>query len=287
MSAVKTDNLWIELNQYGFLEVAGAKAGEFLQGQLTCNVPDAAGGTAIAGAYCSPKGRVISQFMLAGLAPDRFLLRMRSDLVESTAAVLHKYGVFSRVKIEDVSSGWKAFGLLGQANAPEAEAEDAVVVGIGDGIREIWSTAPAAAELEAQLDSNFNKGDADDWNRTMIQHRRAEICAATSDQFLPNMLGYTDDGTVHFRKGCYTGQEIIARTHYRGSVKRQLSLVSGQGLPPAAGNELMAGQKTIGSLVNTAAADTGWVGLAVIAETSPEGAQPTLADGREVATSTD
>ena len=88
----------IRLDDYAFLQVEGAKALPFLQGQLTCNVQDATPAGVLPGAYCTPKGRVIASFLLWARSPDSVLLRLRADIADDTATVLGKYAALSRVR---------------------------------------------------------------------------------------------------------------------------------------------------------------------------------------------
>jgi len=266
------------LTHYGFLQIVGAKAAEFLQGQLSCNMNDCQDSTPIPGVYCTPKGRVISNFMILRLADDRFLMRLRDDIADTTAEVLRKYGVFSRVTIERPEPAYIALGrIIENDEAIDEAIEGATAIVRGSGYQEVWMPA----ELGASLATSDK---ADHWRLAMLRAGKVDIGARTSDEFLPNMLGFTRDGSVHFKKGCYTGQEIVARAHYRGAVKRDLYHAKGEGQAPSAGTELYADSKTVGVVVDAVKSDQGWEGLAVCGEAANNGCARTE-DQREVSLS--
>jgi hypothetical protein len=281
----------IRLDEYGFLVVEGARALQFLQGQLTCNVQDATPETVLPGAYCTPKGRVISSFLLWARAPETVLLRMRADLVANTAAVLGRYAALSRVRVSPAAMD--CIGLLGSGIAtalaglvPAWPASARAVVGDGErgivrcdeaGERvEIWVPRADTAALWETLAARVGSAQPAAWRLALIRAGEAEVQHATSDEFLPQMLGYDASGAVSFRKGCYTGQEIIARTHYKGSVKRRLRRLRGTaGSCPAAGAELLQGDtgRAAGKVVESAPDGTGaFEILAVLADDAVEGA---------------
>lgn len=287
--------LAIRLGDYAHLAVEGARAAEFLQGQLTCNVPDAGATRVLPGAYCTPKGRVVASFLLWQPEPERVLLRLRADIAEPTAALLSKYGVFSRVRIGAPVPPLACFGLLGMAVRERladvfrewpAALNAATPAGAGCLIRrdesgalhELWVEAQAADAWWERLCARLDQGEASRWRHALVCRAEAEIQAATRDEFLPQMLGYDTSGAVSFRKGCYTGQEVVARTHYRGSVKRHLhALVAAGSACPAVGTGVVCGERSVGTVVECGTdPETHCAVLAVIADEALAAGAPAL-----------
>lgn len=271
---------------YAFVAVDGANARTFLQGQFTCNLDDAAPDRVLPGAYCTPKGRVIASFLLWQPESERVVLRLRADILADTVAVLNKYGVFARVKITACEPAWHAIGLLGpdlaSALAPlftrlparrgELVRQDDVALLQRDErgeVLELWVAGDTLAQWLARLATRVATAHESDWRRTLVARGAAEVSAATREQFLPQMLGFDQSGAVHFRKGCYTGQEIVARTHYKGAVKRHLQRLAGQAATlPLPGAELIdAGSgRGIGTIVDVAGNGVRFELLAVLGD---------------------
>lgn len=276
---------FVRLVDYGFAAVEGSKASEFLQGQLTCNVFEAECGKPVPGAYCTPKGRVISSFLLCRFSHERIIMRMRADILDSTVEVLNRYGVFSRVRIGRCAPEMRCFGLLG-AGLRESlgdlfptwklhtedcfHDQEGLLISLDPGAAraEIWTRADAAEPLAATLRGHFQETTPDAWRLALIRNGTAEVQAATRDLFLPQMLHYDKAGAVSFRKGCYTGQEIVARAHYRGSVKRHLHRIGSNCTePPAPGSELVdtSGSRSVATVIEAAPDGHGGCEMLVVA----------------------
>ena len=262
---------FMTLDCFGFMELAGARSVDFLQGQLTCDLRQASATHAVAGAWCTPKGRVICSLMAWPRQADSVLLRLHADLLQATAEQLAKYAALSRVRITPAPV--HCFGLLGPIDtllqpmgltAPLA-AGDIQPVADGALLRcdatgerhELWVQQEAATQWRDRLRAALPEGNMNDWRLALVRVGVVEVEAATRELFLPQMLGYDQDERVSFRKGCYTGQEIIARTHYKGGVKRHLHRLIGRGEPPPPGSALERDGQSAGTVVGSACSGEG------------------------------
>ena len=259
------------LLHYDLLRLDGPDSRKFLQGQTSCDWQQISETRSSRGAYCNLKGRVISSFVGATPNDDCALLRMAADLCDSTRVLLNKYIVFSKAKISETRRQHHVIGLWGDdaharitavfGHCPDTElatysdGADAVVVQLdADGKRfECWLSDQRARELWPSLSSGASVVSAGRWEADNIRAGLADICAATQDLFIPQQLNYQLTGALNFKKGCYTGQEVVARMQYRGKLKRRLyaaTLVSNT--PAAPGSELFAGDndQSIGNVVS-------------------------------------
>lgn len=234
--------LMMALDDYAFITIEGARALPLLQGQFTCDVNRASPEHVIEGAYCTPKGRVIANFLLWAATPERVVLRLRSDIVEPTISVLSRYAALSRVTLHRETLA--CTGVLGDgitaigARVPGGWPREPLAVSSHDAHQivqcddigrrfEIWSSPDRLPALHQMLASFCTMAPSTHWRLALIRERKAEIVAATAGEFLPQMLGYDRGDMVSFRKGCYTGQEVVARARYKGSVKRRLYRLTG------------------------------------------------------------
>ena len=225
------------LNLHGFLSLIGPDSANFLQGQTTCDLDKVDQNHATLGAYCTPKGRMISSFLVASPVENTIHLRMRRDICESTLAVLSKYIVFSKAEICDTSENLTAIGFYGtesakwlqeifgelpsqQYAAKTLDGKTLIQLDQAGELFELWLNAES---LNTVLDScPITEAPLDPWIETNIAAGIGEVCAATQEEFIPQMLNMDITGAVSFSKGCYTGQEVVARMHYRGKSKRRM-----------------------------------------------------------------
>jgi folate-binding protein YgfZ len=270
LAALDDASVIVPLANWSVLAANGPESAKFLQGQLTCNVLDVSDSHSVTGAFCTPKGRTLASFQLARRDPASYWLRMRSDIVEPTAAALAKYAVFSKTKLAPAEE-LLLLGLHGAAAAAaitafagsRPTARHGVVQTAGGLILqcddaglwfECWLPAAEAAALWQHCTGSCVAAGSRYWRWLNVRAGIAEIGAATRDQFIPQMLNYRHIGAISFNKGCYTGQEIVARAHYRGQVKRHLYRAAVDAPPPAIGTELRhAGGRAIGSVVEAVA----------------------------------
>jgi tRNA-modifying protein YgfZ len=279
------------LNNEGLLHIKGPDSLTFLQGQTTCDTREAGPEQAVPGVYCTPKGRTVADFLLVTLSDDQFALRMRRDVVAAAAEVLGKYIIFSKAELEPSDDGWQIAACWGDDAAtllrsiftelPEGKygavsGKDFHLVQIDDQGKQFECYFSTGCELTNQLTRDCNPGDQGDWEALQIAAGIARIESATVEEFIPQTLNYDLTGFISFTKGCYTGQEVVARLHYRGKSKRRGyagTLTASQ--PPAAGTPLFAsgGDKAVGNVVNACRDSEGviWVMASATADGASSG----------------
>ncbi|MBK5435323.1 folate-binding protein YgfZ [Pseudomonas sp. TH32] len=226
------------LSHEGVLAVRGSDAAKFLQGQLTCNLNYLSDTQASLGARCTQKGRMQSSFRIL-LQGDGVLLAMASELLEPQLADLKKYAVFSKSKLTDESAAWVRFGvsdadpLLASLGLELPAETDSVVrsgeliaIRVSPGRAELWAPAAQADTLRSQLAAQLNEGELNQWLLGQIRAGIGQVMPQTRELFIPQMLNLQAVGGVSFKKGCYTGQEIVARMQYLGKLKRRLYRLS-------------------------------------------------------------
>jgi folate-binding protein YgfZ len=224
------------LNRYGVLSVSGADAREFLHAQLTVDIRNLPPQHAALAGWCSAKGRLLATLLVVP-APQRFLLQLARDLAPTVAKRLSMFVLRAKVKVADESDAWAQFGVW-DAPAPAAVTWEGERVSVPRGEGRTLVLEPAA---QATITANASE---EAWTLQEIRAGRPLITAATQDQFVPQMVNLEQLEGVDFRKGCYPGQEIVARAQYRGQVKRRMVR-----LPAPAGAPLRPGDEFNGGVV--------------------------------------
>ena len=269
----------------GFLAVTGPEAAKFLQGQLTCDVLAVSPDQSSPGCHCTPKGRMIASFSLTQTTPERFDFALPRDVIPLLQQSLGKYMVFSKASLEDCTQRGVLFGLsgddasaiiqqsfgaipdtlYGQVNNTEGHC---INIGGREPLYEVWLRREHAARFWKEARKKLAAADSQAWDLLNIRTGRTTINAQTSGLFLPQMLNFDTIGGVSFTKGCYTGQEVIARTHYRGAVKRRMQRFnSNMDECPADGTDVFSEGKNIGTIVASTQAEATLVeGLMVLQE---------------------
>lgn len=269
------------LTHEGILTVRGPDAGKFLQGQITCNISYLGTSGSSLGARCTPKGRMLSSFRIVSVA-DGFLLAMSRELLEPQLAELQKYAVFSKAKLADESAVWARFGLsggdaalqaLGLELATEADCvagnDSLIAIRLSDGRAELWAPIEQAEALHAHLSEQLPEASLNDWLLAQIRAGIGQVTGSTRELFIPQMINLQAVGGVSFKKGCYTGQEIVARMQYLGKLKRRLYRLRMAGdQSPAPGSELFSPvhRSAVGEVVLAAASTEAVELLAVLQE---------------------
>jgi len=249
----------------GLIRFSGDDAQTFLHNQLTCDVAALAVGRSTYGAYCTPKGRVLASFLL-WRTESAYFMQLPAALREPIQKQLTKFILRSKVKAEDATGEWVLLGASGgdaatltqraTGKAPSGVHEAAAAPGVvaiclpGDRCEVVVRWDKAAAVVEA----GWQNAGPEYWEWLDIRAGIPVITPATQEEFVPQMVNLDLIGGVSFEKGCYPGQEIVARMHYRGTLKQRMyrAAVSG-GDAPQPGDKLYSpdfGDQACGTIVN-------------------------------------
>jgi len=230
----------VSLDSLGVLRARGADVVSFLQGQLSNDVALLGPGRSLLAGYHNPQGRVIALLHLVQASAGEVLAILPRELTAAVASRLAKFILRAKVRLADESPLWRLTGLV----APESPADpapafagelpgalndsarlgEAIAVRIGARPARwlVLSSAGAASASAPLAFAGCPPMAFERWRALAVAAGEPQICAATSEQFVAQMLNLDVLGAIAFDKGCYTGQEVIARAHYRGRVKRRL-----------------------------------------------------------------
>jgi len=211
------------LSRYGVLSVKGDDAREFLHAQLTNDIQGLAPDRAALAGWCSAQGRLLATFLVIP-APQGFLLQLARDLAPGVARRLGMFVLRLKVKIADESAAWVQDGIWdADLQLPDVAWKDGTVT-VRVGERRYLQISPSSRPLDAAASEDL-------WILQEIRAGRPFISSATQDKFVPQMVNLEKLGGVDFQKGCYPGQEIVARAQYRGQVKRRMVQMQGAARP--------------------------------------------------------
>ena len=213
------------------LKIDGNDAAKLLQGQITCNINDITETQSSLGALCTPNGRAITTFLLAK-TNDAFLMVLPKELLETVKKRLQMYILRSAVTLTDCSEQLCLIGLL------QAKTTDNKLFGTSqqDSLSITIDNAPNRQLMITEVDQaitlwsdlvnhqGFLPAPSEQWRYLDIMAGLPWLTSETSEEFIPQMLNLDQLGGISYNKGCYTGQEIVARTHYLGKAKRALCL---------------------------------------------------------------
>lgn len=240
----------IELNgvaalpHLGVVRVEGEDAVKFLQGQLTQDFALLAPNEARLAAFCSAKGRMLASFVGFKRSATEVQLVCSADLLPATLKRLSMFVLRAKARLTDASADWPVYGLVGEAlkavcaepHAPwtRTVVGDANLIHLypAEGMaRALWvapagQAAPAGSALDPAL-----------WQWTDVRSGVATLSAPVAEAFVPQMLNYESVGGINFKKGCYPGQEVVARSQFRGTLKRR-AFIAHADEPLAVGQEV-------------------------------------------------
>jgi tRNA-modifying protein YgfZ len=262
----------------GVLRVGGADAARFLQGQLTNDVQLLGDGRTELAGYCTPQGRVIAVLRLRKV-DDMIYALLPADLLERVCTLLRRFVLRSKVDLQiaaDLQVGW----IATVASLPCTASAQVVAFDYAPGRRVIAAPADAWHLITGPASAGDQPHSGDEWLAADIREGRPQVSAATSEAFIPQMLNLDLLDGISFSKGCYTGQEIVARTQNLGRIKRRTFRyrIDGGTPPPPLASLHLESAKVAEVLVSAA-----WGGrLELLAVTSLDARDRvlTLDDGR-------
>ena len=259
LEAARAGGVLADLSHLGVLEFAGEDSEAYLQGQLSCDVCSIGASSSSYGSYCTPKGRMLADFLIWRPTPGLsggFRMALSRSIVATVQKRLKMYVMRSKVQVSDATDSLVLLGVSGDA---AAGALDSVLAGLsthetrhfGEGSTAIslpggrfLLTVPAdgASKLWASLAATLRPVGTPCWEWLDIRSGVPLITARTQEQFLPQMTNLELLGGVSFKKGCFTGQEVVARTQHLGKVKRRMFLahVDDVRTPPEPGDEIFS-----------------------------------------------
>jgi tRNA-modifying protein YgfZ len=220
----------VRLPEWGVMHACGADATSFLQGQLTQDVQQLDQHSARLAGYCTPKGRLLASLLVWRGGADDLLLACSADVLPATLRRLSMFVLRAKCKLVDASPARVLYGLSGPAATAWLGACAPALPGqrcdgfAGQVLRLPDVIGLARYLLAVPADSAAPGLPAlahDAWAWLEVNSGVARIVAATAEQFVPQMVNFELVGGVSFKKGCYPGQEVVARSQYRGSVKRR------------------------------------------------------------------
>tara|TARA_R110000787_G_scaffold35789_8_gene91666 strand:+ start:17046 stop:18089 length:1044 start_codon:yes stop_codon:yes gene_type:complete len=292
-----------DLSHQGILSVSGADARKFLQGQSTCDLLALAQGASSPGAICNPKGRMLTSFQAHINAEDEILLAMDRALITPTLTAIAKYAAFFKTVLTDGSADYCQLGITGplasealialfpSIPAPSHSVTDSagnLLTCLATGLFVVIVKADHAQQMWRQLTLHLRPTGLPWWHLQMIRAGIASVTAPLSEQFVPQMLNLQAIGGVSFRKGCYTGQEVVARMQYLGKLKRRTYIVNAasdtatdaSSLPsPGAEIKTVTDGKVVGTVLQAAPANaSGFAMLAILREAALDQTELLIAD---------
>jgi folate-binding protein YgfZ len=269
------------LGDEAILRASGTDASSFLQSQFSNDVSLLGSDNAQWTSYCTAQGRVLAMPLAWKDGPD-MLLWMPAEIANSVTARLRRYVLRAKVELTDVSEAFAVFGLGGPATAPALHAVsdevparpmqrtqgsrgETLIMLAAELFIVVSPAAQAAATWEALAQRCTPAGEPA-WHWRLVQAGIPRLGAALQDQFVPQMLNLERIGAISFDKGCYPGQEIVARSQYLGQVKRRLALLHAAQGPARVGQPIVRSDGSVaGTVVNAAPAPSGgWDLLAVV-----------------------
>lgn len=236
---------WLaQLADVEIIAVTGPDSERFLQGQLSCNMSRLSPEQTLRAALCNLKGRVVADLRVL-MHSDRILLVCSAGMADIVLNTLNKYKVFFKTELHNVSEQYISLGVAGGScvqalaasgvQAPEtADAsipvQSAVIIRVQDSPARFYCVLGGTQdELASALSSRCESGSELDWRLADIKAGIAHIRPGQQELYTPQVLNYDINGIIDFKKGCYTGQEVVARMFYRAEAKKRLKHVA---LPP-------------------------------------------------------
>ena len=283
-AALQDGAVLCDLSHLGLILAAGEDAAPFLHGQFCNDVLALGDGAAQWNGWCSPKGRLLVTF-LAWSGPQGIYLLLPRSLQPAIQKRLQMFVLRSKVKLTDESDNWVRFGVAGPAaevllrgiiDAVPLDTMSTLHTDTGRVIKlsatrfVVVASPDNAIALWNRLSDQATRVGAPVWDWLSIQQGIITVLPETQDAFVPQMANFELIGGVSFKKGCYPGQEIVARTQYRGILKRRMALAHiTVPIAPVPGDKLFSaafGDQAAGEVANVAPAPAGGFDLLMVAQ---------------------
>jgi folate-binding protein YgfZ len=229
-----TEPTSLRLADWGVIRAQGADAASFLHSQLTQDFALLDRAHARLAGFCTAKGRLLATLVGWRGGDDEILLALPAETLAATLKRLSMFVLRAKCKLTDASGEFAVYGLLGTSAAEpwtlvrDGDAVQVALPGSGRALRIQPADAPAPVGAPVT---------ADDWAFAEAEAGMAWVRGATVEAFVPQMINFEVLGGVSFKKGCYPGQEIVARSQYRGTLKRRLQVFETD-TPAAVGQEI-------------------------------------------------
>lgn len=241
----------------GVIAVNGPDSAKFLQGQVTTDVNKVDDKHSTYAAVCTPKGRIVTNFFILQNSTDAYLLVLKKEVLDTLLTHLKKYAVFFKTELSDVSAQYHISSMfaLTETFTPQTQYELTIPTTYQDSCRQLilnntyyqqtLTIAPAEEELPDAEDEAAHK-------IMSLLAARPLLGQAHIEEILPQWINMQRNGGISFTKGCYTGQEIVARMKYRGKSKKHLALCSSDGALKIGAEVVNAEGKAIGNVFDSA-----------------------------------
>lgn len=287
-ATLQDNSVMAEQHDVGVLRVTGLDAKKFLQGQTTCDMNKLSNDCGLYGAICSIKGRIISSFYLVQNNDEVWMI-MTKDLVEKTLLHLKKYAVFFKTELINEQDLFTVYSKMIPSSAETTSAplsERLTVTQDDQHIALTLSHYPLEVKwLIRRSENQTNQPVIEEKNTPLaglsILSARPLITLEQSDTLLPQWLNMQSTGGISFTKGCYTGQEIVARMQYRGKSKKQMALVTWQGQLDSKKDLQDEQGKTIGQVFSVANIEDTYLAFVII-NIEPSEAKSLILDEQEI-----
>ena len=257
-----TKSNFYRINELALISIEGADAVSFLQGQLSADVTTLTNDYWARAAYCSSKGRMLASFIICR-DEERFLAVLSADIADSIINRLRMFVLRAKVKLEKLN------------NALFIDNSDEILPATGDGVvsrdsgffvicGDSFRFCPNSDNRDTSSTDNGNG-----WLHREILRGVPWISKETQEMFIPQFVNFDVLNGINFKKGCYVGQEIIARLHYLGGIKKRGMVLSGDGEAPQAGEKLSTDDGTLfAEVINTATIGDSFVAFAAVSKTA-------------------
>ena len=270
----------VPLPHLGIIQVEGEDAASFLHGQLTQDFALLGLQEARLAGFCSAKGRLQASFVGFKCSPTQIFLICSLDLLPQTLKRLSMFVLRAKAKLSDVTATFQIWGVMGpqvQASGlpvqPWAKVDQGEVTWVN--LYPAWGLARALVVAPRECDVGLQATlSVEDWALSEVHSGIAWVSAPVFEAFVPQMLNYESVGGVNFKKGCYPGQEVVARSQFRGTLKRRTYLVRSQQALHVGAEVFEASDlsQPCGTVVQVAATPTGCDALVSMTISAAQGA---------------